>query len=529
MSDQEQTTGHDQIPPAPDLNEQIRATGGSRRNLLVFGVAALAVVLAVTVWMLSRPKGGLYGQVLVNNEPARRVQVALLIKDEKGGSRLENLKTDSQGYYKIPLHPGSYSINNPGDDPLFLKIGNESLEIIRKGSPLGINLKVAEALTDVRPIRVGRPGRILGPLEGAIIMPDEKFSWVPYPNAGRYVIELLYFDTASRAASSQIYVDGELGEWTFAISDDFGRPLGTEAFRVLNPRHPSRSMVPGGLYRWTLQVFNDDGTLKTTSKPISFSVSTTDEAHALVASREAASLMELNRKMGVLSGRITKTGIPVRNASFHITIDRVERESGQRRTIPYLAAQTDAEGGFEIPLEAGVYSVAELRPQPGDTILDAMQAGAILVPGAPAAIYEVNPGQRAVLPDIQIVGAVKVKYPKNGQKNVDRKPTIEWEKFEDANRYQLTLHYLGDRGQRSAILIVVTNQTSYDVNRVSLPPELGESLEHPLEGLKPGGHYSYQILASKEPEQKLIFDRNKPPPQWIRMSESDWTDFYVKK
>ncbi len=492
-------------------------------------VVVVVAVLAVSIWILTRPKGGLYGQILINGEAARRTKLELIIKDEGGGSRKEMFKSDAQGYYKIALRPGKYTIENPGADQQFLTVGSDTYEIIRKGTPIGHTYEVTDKMTDVPAIRVGRPGKIIGPLEGSIIMPDEPFQWVPYPNASRYVIELLYFDTASRMASAMIYMDGEQSEWTFSLTDHYGRPVGTDSFRSLNPLHPARSLIPGGLYRWTLQVFNDDGSLKTTSKPISFSVSQTDEARAQVQSREAASAMELNKKIGVLSGRITKTGLPVKDASFHITIDMVDRESNQRKTIPYLAAQTNADGAFELPLEAGVYAVVELKPQPGDSLIQAMQGGAIVVPGAPAAIYEVNPGQKAVLPDIQIVGSVKPKYPLNGQKNVERKPTIEWNQFEDANRYQLTLHYITETGERSAILMVVTNQTHQDVDKINVPPEMAKQLNHPTEGLKPGGHYSYQILASKEPEQKLLFDRNKPPPQWIRMSESEWTDFYVRK
>jgi len=528
VTDSSQTTPEPQ-PASSELSQPVTRKEGPRSPLVIFAVIALVVAAGLTVWMLTRPKGGLYGQILINGEPARRQPVELAVVKDGGKPETYSLKTDAQGYYKIQLRGGQYGLRNPNSDPGMLKVGADTLEIIQKSSPFGKTFDVADTVLDVPPVRVGRPGRILGPLEGAIIMPDEPFSWVPYPNASRYVIELLYFDTGSRVATASIYLDGERDSWAYTLTDEAGRPIGTESFRLVNPQHPTRSLIPGGVYRWTMHVFNEDGSLKTTTKPVSFSVSNTDEAKAVVASREAASILELNKKMGLLTGRITKTGLPVKNATFHITVDRVDRQTNQRTTFPYLKASTDEEGGFELPFEAGVYSVVEIRPQPGDTIFDTMGEGAIVVPGAPAAIYEVVAGQKAVIPDVRVVSSVKVKYPKNGQKNVDRKPTIEWEKFEDANRYQLTLHYIDEREQRSAVLIVVTNTTSYSIEKVNLPAEMAEQLKHPVEGLKPGGHYAYQLLASKEPEQGLFADRNKPPPQWIRMSESLWTDFYVKK
>lgn len=529
MTDKDQKQPGEIPPDAPELSRQVSAPGGNRRPLAILLVLTALVAVSVSVWTLTRPKGGLYGQVMINNEVVRRTKVHLQVQDKDGRVVRDLLETDAQGYYKIMLRPGTYRLVNAAEDPQFLKIGNDSLEIIRKDSPVGRDLVVADSLLDMKAVRVGRSGRILGPLEGSIIMPDEKFQWVPYPNASRYVIDLAYFETGSRAATATLYLEAEASEWEFAFTDAYGRPLGTEAFRALNPQHPTRSLNPGGVYRWTLMVFNEDGSLKTTSKPVSFSVSNTEQAILAVKAREAATMMELNRKMGVLAGRITKSGLPVKSVTFRITIDRVERQSGQRKTFPYLESKTDEDGNFEIPLEEGVYSVIEMQPQPGDTILDVMQGGAILIPGAPSAIYEVIAGQKAVLPDIQIVSSVKPKYPVNGQRNVDLRPTIEWDKFEDANRYQLTLHYIDEHQQRSTVLIAVTNQTSYTIERINLPPEMQAQLNHPAEGLKPGGHYSYHIIASKEPDQKLIFDRNKPPPQWIRKSESLWTDFYAAR
>ena len=492
-------------------------------------IAILTVALAVTVYFTFFHKvRGLYGQLMVDDEVGAGVELELVVQKVGGDSRTLTVDTNNQGYFTIKLEPGDYILSSSLEKQTHAKVGSEQLEIIIGKSPFGKHYTVADDLTTIDLLRVAHPGEIIGPLKGQTVMPDAKLRWKPYPNADRHVISLAFFPRPGQAGNGNVYLGPDVREWSFSLVDEMGRATEATIFKTLEKNQPDAAWMPGAKYVWSMTVYDKAGGIKANEGPFPFEIYNNEQARKIAEESLTRAAKELSEKNGILTGILSEDRNPVRNASFHITLVRAGDDQTFDETVPDVPATTDEAGRFDVMLPPGRYRFVSADARSSDTLYARTQAEVVLVPpGSTSAEFQVDPGGFTQVPDIVLAKRVEFVYPTPGVP-VGKTPTLSWEKYKDANRYQLTLHYMSEAGRPTTIYTKLLSGNSVTLDNLDLSEAFAKKYDHPRSSLKPGGNYKVQVIAFKEPRRQREWDLTQPPAPWIRLSESQLINFSVR-
>ncbi|MCB0221908.1 MAG: hypothetical protein KDH09_19575 [Chrysiogenetes bacterium] len=492
-------------------------------------IGFLIVALGVAVYFaFFRTVQGLYGQLVVDDEPAAGAKLALQVKSEGGESQSVTVSTDKLGFFTIPLDEGSYTLASTLPRGNHARVGEEDLEVIVGRSPFGKTYTVGEDLTTIESLHVAHPGEVIGPLKGETVMPDAKLRWKPYPNTDKYVIKLAFFPKPGSAGNATLYLNGDAREWSFSLGDDVGRPIETTIFKTLESAQPDSAWMPGAKYTWSMTVFGKGGGVVANEGPFPFSVYDNEQARKIAAESITRAAKELSERNGILTGVLSEDLNPVKNASFHVTLTKMSEGNSFDETLPDIPVATDDTGRFDVMLPPGRYRFVSADARTEDSLHARTQENMVLVPpGSTSAEFQVEPGGFAQVPDIVLRKRVEFVYPTPGIPT-EKNPTISWEKYKDANRYQFTLYYVGENNRPTTIYTKLLSANSVTMEDLDLSERFAEKYDHPRSTLKPGGRYRASVIAFKEPRRKREWDVTQPPPPWIRLSESKLMNFTVK-
>lgn len=493
-------------------------------------ITLLVVALGVAVYFaFFRTVRGLYGQLIVDGEAAAGAKLELVVGGESGDGKATTVETDNLGFFKLELPRGNYMLESSLSRKTHARVGNEELEIIIGHSPFGQSYMVEDDLTTIDSLHVAHPGEIIGPLRDAEVMPDAKLRWKPYPNTDRYVIDLAFFPRPGAAANATIYLDGDATEWGFSLADDMGRALETTIFKTLETGQPDVAWMPGAKYVWSIRVFNERGGMTANEGPFPFRVLDNAQARKIAEESLTKAAKELSEKRGIMTGVLSEDLNPVKNASFHITLMRVGETGLYDETVPDIPVTTDDAGRFDVMLPPGRYRFVSADARSSDSLYGRTQNDTVLVaPGSTSAEFQVEAGGFTQVPDIQLRPRVEIIYPAPGVPTA-KNPTITWEKYKNANRYQFTLYYIDENSRPTTIYTKLLSANNVSLEDLNLTDRFAEKYDHPRTMLKPGARYRFQVIAFKEPRRKREWDLSQPPPPWIRLSESQMVNFRVEE
>ena len=514
------------------MSEASQSQAGKQENpsrAVPLLIGFLIVALGVAVYFaFFRTVQGLYGQLVVDEEAAAGVKLSLQVQPESGKTQVLTVTTDKLGFFTIPLEEGTYVLESSLGRKSHAKVGEEELEVIIGRSPFGKSYTVGEELTTIESLHVAHPGEVIGPLRDATVMPDAKLRWKPYPNTDKYVVKLAFFPKPGSAANATLYLNGDVREWAFSLGDEVGRPIETTIFKTLEAGQPDAAWMPGARYTWSLMVFDKSGGIKANEGPFPFNVHDNEQARQIAQESLTRAAKDLSERNGILTGVLSEDHNPVKDASFHITLTREAEGDNFSETLPDIPVTTDDAGRFDVMLPPGRYRFVSADARTSDSLYARTQSEVVIVPpGSTSAEFQVEPGGFTQVPDIVVQKRVEFVYPTPGVPT-EKTPTITWEKYKNANRYQLTLSYVSENNRPTTIYTKLLSANSVSLDALDLSARFAEKYDHPRSTLKPGGRYRVHVIAFKEPRRQREWDVTQPPPPWIRLSESRTLNFTVR-
>lgn len=523
VSDQQSET-----PPASGAGRQ------SSSKWIIGAVVAAVLVIAVGLWVVLRSERGLIGKLVVDGVPAAGARAELLVVPAAGDPQGMTVETDSRGFFTIELAGGRYRLESPEPGNRFVTVNGERLEVVLRRSPLGQEYVVGgeeqEGLTPLPDLSVMHSGEVIGPRDGELVLPDAKLRWKPFPNATKYVIQLEYRPDPGKVAVGSVQLGGEETEWGFSTTDAMGRPNEVQAFLALNPRHPAEVFDPGARYKWKLRVIDYDGrSVKSESGPFEFRVDGSEQAREIAAASTKKTRQEEARSMGLISGTVQSGRDLVDNETLHVTLLRRLPDADEYETLSDLPIGTDDLGQYSIQVPPGIYRFVNAEVRTGDSLYEAVRNGAVTLVAPSSANFQFNvvAGQETKVPPIRLVPRVEVIFPREGSR-VSRAPTLAWQPYPEANRYQVTLSYIDDQGRATNIYMATVSSESLTLSNLTLTENFARRYDHPRGSLKPGGVYRFQVVAAKQPQRKREWDIQSPPPPWEKLSESKPITFQVE-